>query len=103
MADLAGPHRGDEGSQGAHHDVHGAVGREQVGDEAAHKEPRRRGREQEGQDAQGLREPELDGSVGQAEDVAEVAQHGVQGGHHSRQGEIADRTFAHEKEPPFFV
>ena len=41
-------------------------------------------------------------AVGQAEDVAEIAHHGIERRHHGGQGQVFDSEFAHKNIPPIF-
>ena len=75
--------------------VDGTIGGENIGQQAAQCQPRRGGREQEGQHGQRLPQADLNRSEGELKDVAEVAQDEVDGGHHRGQGELLDVGFAH--------
>ena len=77
MVGLLGEDGRDEGGQRADDDVDGAVGAEQVGHQAAHKNTRPGAGEKEGEHRQGLGEAELDGAVGQVHGRGHQGQGGV--------------------------
>ena len=61
-AQMPGPHGPDEGGQASEHHVQHGRTAEQVGQQAADEQPWHRGRREEGQDAQRLRNPKLHGA-----------------------------------------
>ena len=76
-----GEQASDEGGGGAAHHIQG-IGGKQIGDDATHEQPRRGGREQEGQDRHGLGHPELDSA--ECRDRQSHGEHGVDGGDQRR-------------------